>query len=975
VQASLEDGTGSTTVLQHLAVRSLASLAVKSSHAAEINKQGGMPVLVELLIHSQYLADNSLAILRNATRALANLSSCAQQGTWQREAIARSVLAARALQPLLVLTLHQDTEVVRHTARVLAELSSVCVAPDLDDGSQDGHSWSSAQGDSEADGMTPRSSNSQLSFGTVDTQSVASSTSSVSNLSPYRSYRCQSSTMVRRSSGNMQPQIIQECDGVEWLCILSSHNDWVVKRSAALIFERLSAAAHAWLAERTAGIVPAVMSLAGEDDRVTRQHAKFALAALSKYEAFQTRIVTEQQLGPILMQRDGDGVPDKRLTSVILRYLTASDECRQALIQQAGVNESGRSIIIEEILRLMIIDDPEIKSNLAYVIVDVSLDRDNLQMLCNPEVLNFIIDLARAEDETMQTNAAVAMSNMAAYQPAKELLGELGIVPVLIKLVGSQNADITKHAVIAMDHLSKDGPLDLPLGSPRKADQMVRVVIGQAAHLIQVDAVRDGLLMDYNKLLSCIEIELDAVVANYDIVYLDSEHKAMTISDQESLNKVLKFRDAEALDTHKSLTLYLSVRDVPVGQLPGLDTSSFAADSGIGGIPGQDKKFDGQDIRLPIDTLLEVQEDQLDFCDRIGVGACGEVFHGHWRGVDVAIKCLFTDTSDERELTKDFRNEVRMMMQLRHPNICLFMGAVINQTKPRLCIISEFCHRGSLYRILHKSEKPIPWLRRVNMALDAAKGCHFLHTHEPCIVHRDLKSPNLVVDKHWTLKVCDFGLAMTKSHFYVSMGAGGVGTPEWTAPEVLKDEPFNEKADVYSFGVILWELCTRKRPFRGLTQMQVVVAVGFNGERLPPVNKPDVDPALNELMMKCMAEKWADRPAFDLVVQTLQKIAKHYEEKEKQRAASRRSARGSSSDAGREAKKKQAEARQMSVEQAQGGIGQWLELRSEGMGHLASDLAVAFTTAGYQVRFTEPKQIISPYTPNIHFFVRPYNRM
>ena len=967
VQASLEDGTSSPTVLQHLAVRGLASLVVKSSHAAEINKQDGMPVLVDLLIHSQYLADNSLAILRNATRALANLSSCAKPGTWQREAIARSILAARALQPLLVLTLHQDTEVVRHSSRVLAELASVCVAPVFcDEDAHSGHSASDSP-DYQPDGLTPRSGQSlgsnlgsNYSFGTVDTPSVASSASSISNFSPYRSSRSLSTMTARRSSGNMQPQIIQECDGVEWLCILSSHEDWVVKRSAALIFERLSAAAHLWLAQRTAGIISAVVSLAGEDDQITRQHAKVAVAALSKYDVFQSSIVMEPQLRSILLHRDEDGIPDKRLTSVILRYLTASDECRHALLDQAaGAEDVGRSVILEEVLRLMKMDDPEIKSNLAWVIGDISLDSESVPHLCTVEVINMIIDLARADDEPTQTNAAITLSNVCAHQPTKELLGELGIVPVLIKLVGSQNAETTKHAVLAMDHLSQGGPLDLPMGSPRKADQIIRVVIGQQAHLVQVAGAHDGGFLSYGKLLACIEAQVEPLasashlgLATCDIVYLDSEHKGVKISDQDSLNKVLKFHEAETFDSSKSLTFYLSVQTPAPRPSPPLpENTSQSSNGGVNRgetARRMNLKDEDDDDRLPIDTLLEVQEDQLDFRDRIGVGACGEVFHGYWRGVDVAIKCLFTDgQTTERELIKDFRNEVRMMMQLRHPNICLFMGAVIKH--PRLCIISEFCHRGSLYRILHKSEKPLPWLRRVQMALDGAKGCHFLHTHEPCIVHRDLKSPNLLVDKHWTLKVGDFGLARTKSHFYVSMGAGGVGTPEWTAPEVLKDEPFNEKADVYSFGVILWELCTRKRPFRGLTQMQVVVAVGFNGERLPPVSKPDVDPILNELMVSCMAEKWEDRPAFGHIVVTLKNIVKRYEEKQQQQQRARNEKKKKKA-AGDPDPNKEAQPVILVGEEAARQIGEeavakWLA--AKGMGHLALDLAVAFEKAGY----------------------------
>ena len=136
--------------------------------------------------------------------------------------------------------------------------------------------------------------------------------------------------------------------------------------------------------------------------------------------------------------------------------------------------------------------------------------------------------------------------------------------------------------------------------------------------------------------------------------------------------------------------------------------------------------------------IARVDESQLEFLGRLGAGAYGDVFHGRWRHSDVAIKCIFSDRSLDPDASEShiraFRNEVDLMMRLRHPNIVLLMGALVQP--PRLCIISELCHRGSLYQILHrKKDKPLPpWPRRLQMMQDAARGCHFLHTHDPCIV-------------------------------------------------------------------------------------------------------------------------------------------------------------------------------------------------------------------------------------------------
>uniref|UniRef100_A0A453GA95 Protein kinase domain-containing protein n=1 Tax=Aegilops tauschii subsp. strangulata TaxID=200361 RepID=A0A453GA95_AEGTS len=99
-----------------------------------------------------------------------------------------------------------------------------------------------------------------------------------------------------------------------------------------------------------------------------------------------------------------------------------------------------------------------------------------------------------------------------------------------------------------------------------------------------------------------------------------------------------------------------------------------------------------------------------------------------------------------------FRQEVSLMKKLRHPNIILFMGAVLSQQ--RLCIVTEFLPRGSLFRLLRTNIGKMDPRRRVNMAIDIARGMNYLHNSIPTVVHRDLKSPNLLVDKNWTVKGC-----------------------------------------------------------------------------------------------------------------------------------------------------------------------------------------------------------------------------
>lgn len=267
---------------------------------------------------------------------------------------------------------------------------------------------------------------------------------------------------------------------------------------------------------------------------------------------------------------------------------------------------------------------------------------------------------------------------------------------------------------------------------------------------------------------------------------------------------------------------------------------------------------------------LEISWDELHIKERIGAGSFGTVHRAEWHGSDVAVKVLSIQDFHDDQL-KEFLREVAIMKRVRHPNVVLFMGAVTK--RPHLSIVAEYLPRGSLYRLIHRPSagETLDPRRRLRMALDVAKGINYLHCLNPPIVHWDLKSPNLLVDKNWTVKVCDFGLSRFKANTFIS-SKSVAGTPEWMAPEFLRGEPSNEKSDVYSFGVILWELVTMQQPWSGLGPAQVVGAVAFQNRRLTiPQN---TSPILASLMESCWADDPAQRPSFRSIVETLKKLLK-----------------------------------------------------------------------------------------------------
>ncbi|OMJ95254.1 hypothetical protein SteCoe_1469 [Stentor coeruleus] len=251
----------------------------------------------------------------------------------------------------------------------------------------------------------------------------------------------------------------------------------------------------------------------------------------------------------------------------------------------------------------------------------------------------------------------------------------------------------------------------------------------------------------------------------------------------------------------------------------------------------------------------------------IGRGGYGIVFKGKWRGTTVAIKKMKPEASADRY--NDFIQECQTMLTIRHPNIILFMGACTIQ--PNICLILEYCGNGSLWDILRNHSTPLPWYLRCKISLDIAKGVNYLHNFPVPVLHLDLKSLNILLDDSMNAKIADFGWTRSKAELMTNK----IGTYQWMAPEVIQGEEYTEKADVYSFGIILWEIATRKPPFRDLTGIQVSQEVVKNDLR-PPVPKRCPDPFI-KLMQKCWDRNPEARPDFQMIIGELENFLKFLE--------------------------------------------------------------------------------------------------
>ena len=257
---------------------------------------------------------------------------------------------------------------------------------------------------------------------------------------------------------------------------------------------------------------------------------------------------------------------------------------------------------------------------------------------------------------------------------------------------------------------------------------------------------------------------------------------------------------------------------------------------------------------------LRIGIDELVFVKRIGGGASGVTYLAQWSGTPVAFKLSAGNSLDS------WRNEAAQMAGLRHENIVRCFGVVV--TPPTFGLVLEYCERRDLSELLGG---PTPanmaegFVLRV--ASHVAAGMHYLHAQG--IMHRDLKSANVLLDATGVAKVTDFGLASRAPDDTMRGGSltAETGTYRWMAPEVIRHERYSKKADVFSFGMILFELLTHQLPFADQPALQAAVAVALAAAR-PPL--PDrCPPALARLVSLCWASESSERPSFTYVADAL----------------------------------------------------------------------------------------------------------
>ena len=249
----------------------------------------------------------------------------------------------------------------------------------------------------------------------------------------------------------------------------------------------------------------------------------------------------------------------------------------------------------------------------------------------------------------------------------------------------------------------------------------------------------------------------------------------------------------------------------------------------------------------------------------IGEGAFAKVYSGIHKatGIDVAVKLLFAQKLEEEDKV-DFLRETSVMAQVSDLFVLPFLGWTATQP---YAIITQLAPNGSLFNALRGkpgSPEMTPTLK-TKLMIGIAKG--MLALHKKKIIHRDLKSLNVLLDERCFPKICDFGLSIIDSE--VAMKTREIGTPHWMAPELFETTDYTNKVDVYAYGVLMWEILTESTPYKGMSGNQIAVAVCQHGERPPfPRGTPKL---IQQFIRECWHQIPSKRPSFKQIVNLLEK--------------------------------------------------------------------------------------------------------
>lgn len=328
----------------------------------------------------------------------------------------------------------------------------------------------------------------------------------------------------------------------------------------------------------------------------------------------------------------------------------------------------------------------------------------------------------------------------------------------------------------------------------------------------------------------------DALIAYAETVTIERQKKGLLEKAKKDLTKVT---DADCLNDNAFLKL--GEVEKKIEDLSFFDSTSTGSRRSVSSISKKNASSRINTSTTTADshsqTLVTVSGKTCTYNDneKIGSGGFAVVYRGTWSNQPVAIKHI-QGRILEAKSCRNFLLEAGLMMKFESP--FLLKCHDIISVPGHYCLVTDYMARGSLYKWLHDNTSPFNYQQQVQVAKDITRGLQVLHDEN--IVHRDLKSENILIDLDYRAKLADFGLAEIKKEASQAASHTNVaGTLKWLAPEVFQHRRNHNKAsDIYSLGMVLWEIVTRLRPYAGKNDLEVEDAKRQNDHEKIPANCP-----------------------------------------------------------------------------------------------------------------------------------------
>ncbi|MCL4126881.1 UNVERIFIED_CONTAM: hypothetical protein GTU68_021731 [Idotea baltica] len=305
--------------------------------------------------------------------------------------------------------------------------------------------------------------------------------------------------------------------------------------------------------------------------------------------------------------------------------------------------------------------------------------------------------------------------------------------------------------------------------------------------------------------------------------------------------------------------------------LGGFETTFFPIPSPVGKLRTVvEEKLDVLALRQMLPEAFHLCLSDIEFVENIGSGSFGKVFKGKYKSLMVAVKRYRTNVNYGKSDVEMFCREVSILGSLHSPYIVKFVGACL-QDPSQFAIVTEFVSRGSLFSTIHEQKLSLDMITKLTIVLDVAKGMLYLHTLPQPIIHRDLNSHNILLCDKMRARVADFGESRFVRNIFEENMTKQPGNLRWMAPEVFTQcTRYSIKADVFSFGLCLWELLTCELPFAHLKPAAAAADMAYKNSR------PPLDISFPEEISSLLERAWhtapEERPDFAQIIEELEEF-------------------------------------------------------------------------------------------------------